>query len=65
MRCISDFNKWLKSLDITYNTVGHCAMVFPGWPMDVCKIQMMEYRVPGNGIPDDQAAQDFYKLTNF
>lgn len=53
----SDFNKWLEALEITYNMIGHCDMVFPRWPMDVCKMQMMEYRVPGNGIPDDQTAQ--------
>ena len=53
----SDFNKWLEALDITYNMIGNCDMVFPRWPTDVCKMQMMEYRVPGNGIPDDQIAQ--------
>ena len=48
--------------------IGHCDMVFPRWPTDVCKMQMMEYRVPGNGIPDDQIAQIVEKeimTTNF
>lgn len=44
-------------MDITYGRVGACDLIFPRWVRDVTNLQMMDARLPGRDLPDDDRAQ--------
>jgi hypothetical protein len=51
----SDIHKWMKALTVTYEKIGKCDSVFPRWPYDVARMQMLECRIPGEN--EDEAVQ--------
>jgi uroporphyrinogen decarboxylase len=53
----SHFETWFEALDTTEQALGHFDTVFPFWPRDVCRLQMLAYRLPGRDLPDDEIAQ--------
>jgi Uroporphyrinogen decarboxylase (URO-D) len=53
----SRFRTWFDALDSAEQVLGHFDTVFPFWPRDVCRLQMLTYRLPGRDLPDDEIAQ--------
>jgi uroporphyrinogen decarboxylase len=53
----ADFGDWMKALDITYGVIGACDSVFPRWPRDVARMQMLRCRLPGGELGENEAAQ--------
>jgi len=53
----SHFDAWFDALDAAEHVLGAFDTVFPFWPADVCRLQMLEFRLPGRDLPEDEIAQ--------
>lgn len=53
----SSFQKWQRALEITFDRVGAPDAVFPLWPRDAAKSQMLRLKLPGEELETDAQFQ--------